>query len=176
MTGERALREDPAAELVHVVPAEKAYAYLQKLAAFHFHLIAAVEAFCNQMIPNAHEVQDRRRTAGILDRLRKLFGIPPRRRMLNKTEIERLFTIEEKLELVADLKGKSDVKQKQVWQTFKETKRTRDAIVHLKNGGIAIAGYETTYVKLFDADCKKSIRHLTELMNYLLPDFVRLVE
>ncbi len=164
MTAERALQEDPNAEVVTIVPKELAYRFFQSAMSFHFALLAAVEVFCTQAIPSQHVLHRTVKPRGILQKIMAFFGKNYTEK-LTKVEIEHRLSTVEKLEVLADIKDQSSIKQEAFWGTFMKAKKLRDAVVHQKNGGVSISGYEPLYVRLLDADYEASVKAVVELVN-----------
>lgn len=92
--------------------------YFEKFASHVVFSLTALEAFANEMIPDAYEYQAKKKGAAVV---------------LKKPEIERTLTLEEKLNLVLPKAlGVPTPSGKRVWEQFKKLKGMRDRIIHLK--------------------------------------------
>ncbi len=174
-TAEQELAQNPNAERIVILDTETVYRFLQIAMAFHFAVIAAVEVFCTQHIPSDYEMRRHQKPKGFIQKTFAGIGIK-RMENLSKADIERRLSIVEKLELLAEIKGVEDMKQSTEWRSFRNTKKTRDSVVHQKNGGVAIAGYAPLYGNLIDVDFQESTREIVALLNKFLSDPILIEE
>lgn len=165
-TAEQELIQNPNAERIVILETDTVYSFLQIAMSFHFAIISAVEVFCTQHIPSDYQMRRDHKPKGAIQKTLAIVGIK-RTEKLSKADIERNLSIIEKLELLAKIKGVEDMKQSTEWRSFRNTKKTRDSVVHQKNGGVAIAGYAPLYGNLIDIDFQKSTREVVALLNML---------
>jgi hypothetical protein len=157
IAAERALREDPKAELTTHPNAPHVYAYVEAAMKAQIFMAMAVEAFTNLMIPNDYKYN------------RTWKG---KQEELGKDQIERKCSLEDKMDILATIKSLPEMKQQSFWSPFKELTSLRGDIVHWKTLGTPFLNYEATYVRLFEADMDTSLKAIIDLMNYVSPEFV----
>ena len=109
---------DPEAGVFRTLDNEKVFEYVQSSMGVVVSLITAVESFVNLIIPYnyTHERINKKGESEVL----------------TKEQVVRKFSIEDKLDIVAKIKSKTDLKQQKFWVSFKTAKDLRDDVIHFK--------------------------------------------
>ena len=151
-------RLDPNAEVFRVLDNDKVFEYIQSSIGVVVSLITAVESFVNLIIPHDY----------LLERLNK--GVIE---TLDKATMVRKLSISEKLELVAKIKNKEDLKQQKFWTTFKEIKSLRDQIIHFKKMDNNINEmWSPIVVSFLDSDLQEFFNDTVSMISFLHPDYL----
>ncbi len=156
------IKNDPSAEVFKKYDEQKLYNYLELSISAVVHLVTAVETFVNILIP--HDYAHTERVLFLFKR--KIF----------KPEIERYFTLQRKIELLARIKQKQDIKQQVFWESFKKIKRLRDEVIHLKSfrhNSNLVKVYNPIFITLFDIDLSKIFVEIKNLINYIEPTYIK---
>lgn len=150
---------DPEANILRTLNEEKVFEYIQSSMGLVVSLITAIESFVNLIIPHDHTF-DKANSKGEI-------------KILNKEEIVKRCTIEDKLEIVAKVKEKLDLKQQPFWKSFKEIKDLRDEIIHFKKMDNKIDQmWNPIIIYLFDSDLQKLLEDTVALINFLHPTYL----
>jgi hypothetical protein len=152
---------DPSAVFFRKLDNDKVFEYIQTSMGVVVSLITAVESFVNLIIPHNHSIE-RVNSKGITE-------------TLDKTDMIRKLSIVEKLELVATVKGKNDLKQQKFWTTFKTIKDLRDNIIHFKKMDNKINEMWTPIVVSFlDSDLQDFFNQTVSMISFLHPDYLNI--
>jgi len=159
ITTEEIKRLDPEANILRKLDNEKVFEYMQSSMGVVVSLVTGVESFLNLIIPyNYTTIRENKKGEKVT---------------LDKEQIVRKFSLEDKIELVAEIKGKVDTKQQRFWPTFKEVKELRDEIVHFKKMDKKLDQmWNPIIVSFFDSDLQKYFDDIVELVNYLEPKYL----
>lgn len=135
--------------------------YLQRAITIPIFLFTALEAFTNQLIPTDYTYQ----------KLPKVF-FWKRSKIMNKVEIERWMSTDEKLTtIIAQLRNKQ-IKSTPLWPKYKELKKLRDELVHLKTREKqSVVAYNDLFKKLIDIDYRDFFDTTKKIMEYYIPDY-----
>ena len=150
--------EDGEKEIYRDLDFDKLQEYLELLFSTVIYLITAIETFTNKTIPNnySHSYYDNKGN----------------KKNMNKSEIEKRLSVEDKISIVCRLRKVKGVKQTKFWTTFKKVKQIRDDLVHLKTkGDDNINMYDDIFINAFDLDMKLSLDHFIALVNYIEPKY-----
>jgi len=160
LSPEKVLSLDPQANILRKLDEQKVYEYMQSSMGIIVSLITSIESFLNLTIPYDYTLEVERK------------GI---KELLDKAQIVRRFSIEDKIELIGKIKNKEKVKQEPFWSTFKEIKGLRDEIIHFKNTDKKVGEiWNPILVFLFDSDLQKLIDDTITLIDYFHPDYLKL--
>jgi hypothetical protein len=121
---------------VHNISTTKIYDYLEAICASIIFALTSLEAFTNEEIPNdfIYEVEETTES-----------GISVMRHY-NKEEIERKFSLSEKLaSVLPKVKNIPSPKGEKVWDGFVKVKRLRDRIIHMKSKDRVHSKHENMY-------------------------------
>lgn len=152
---------DPEANILRSLNEEKVFEYIQTSMGLVVSLITAIESFVNLIIPHDYTFDKINSTGEV--------------KTLNKEEIIRKCSIEDKLEIVTKVKGKMDLKQQAYWKTFKEIKDLRDEIIHFKKMGNKIDEmWNPIVIYLFDSELQKLLSDTVALISYLHPTYLEI--
>ncbi len=158
-TNEEIKKLDPAADIFRILDNDKVFEYVQSSMGVVVSLITAVESFVNLMIPVGHTVERTNRKG--------------EKETLDKAQIVRKFSIEDKLEIVAIIKAKTDLKQQTFWNSFKTVKDLRDDIIHFKKMDNNINQMWRPIIEsFFDSDLQKFFDDTVAMIVYLHPDYL----
>lgn len=158
-TNEEIKKLDPAADIFRVLDNDKVFEYVQSSMGVVVSLITAVESFVNLIIPADHTVERINRKG--------------EKETLDKAQIVRKFSIEDKLEIVAAVKAKADLKQQTFWNSFKTVKDLRDDIIHFKKMDNNINQMWRPIIEsFFDSDLQKFFDDVVAMIVYLHPDYL----
>lgn len=150
---------DPDANFFRELDNDKVFEYIQGSMGVVVSLITAVESFVNLIIPHDYSLE-RVNSKGVTE-------------VLDKTAIVRKLSIIDKLELVATVKGKDNLKQQKFWNAFKTIKDLRDDIIHFKKMDNKIDEMWTPIVISFlDSDLQVFFDETVSLISFLHPDYL----
>ncbi|MBU6231887.1 MAG: hypothetical protein KGI45_00815 [Patescibacteria group bacterium] len=150
---------DPAANIFRVLDQDKVFEYIQSSIGVVVSLITAVESFVNLIIPYNY-VHSRTNRKG-------------EKETLDKVQVVRKLSIEEKLEIVTIIKGKGDLKQQSFWNSFKIVKDLRDNVIHFKKMDNNINQmWSPIIAAFFDSDLQKLFDDIVALIGYLDPKYL----
>jgi len=150
---------DPEANIVRILNDEKVFEYIQSSMGVVVSLITSVESFLNMIIPHDYTTTRKNRKG--------------EEETLDKEQIVRRFSIEDKIEVVAEVKNRSEIKQQKFWSSFKEVKNLRDEIIHFKRLDKKIDQMWTPIiVAFFDSDLQQYFDDIVELINFLEPKYL----
>jgi ribosomal protein L22 len=161
-TAENSIKNDPNAEIYRKYDELDLYNYLQASMSVIISSITAVETFVNILIP-----------ADYVHTKRHFFFF---KKAYPKAKIERYFTLFDKIELLCNLRNKSDIKQQNFWQFFKKAKGLRDEVVHLKSSKLnlsLVTVYNPIFVELFNLDLQRTFNSIKEMIDFLSPGYIR---
>jgi len=151
------LRVDPEAEVIRTIDTEKMYSFIQASADAMTSLMTAVESFANVMIPRDHKEKIIRNKIEI---------------ELDKDGIVRKLGVENKLDILGRLLGKTDFKSHAHWQSFLDVKDIRDNFIHFKQAHAHINSiWNPMVVSLIDSDLEKFYNDIILLIKYLKPEY-----
>lgn len=157
-TGEL-LKLDPEATKIRNLGSDILYEYLYLGFGCLVSLLSSLEAFVNQEIPLDYQTI-------IKDKNGK-------EREINKSDIEKMLRLEEKLDILANSKSIKGYKQTEDWKDFKYTKELRDSLVHLKtNGSNMVNRNDEVIGKVFDFDFIKHRNSIINLINTFISGYV----
>lgn len=160
-TNEEIKKLDPEANILRDFDNEKIFEYMQSSMGMVVSLIVGIESFLNLIIPFDY------RTVRVNKNGEKI--------NLDKEQIVRKFSIEDKIEIVSEIKHKEDVKQQKFWNTFKEVKDLRDDIIHFKKMDKKIDQmWNPIIVSLFDGNLQRYFDDIVNLINYLEPKYLEM--
>lgn len=158
-TTEELLKLDPNATQIRKLDEDKLYKYLYLAVSCLVSMVAAIEAFVNQELPKDYELTKNDKN-----------GQP---KLLKKQEVEAGMRLEEKIELLGKVLDKNAYKQEQFWQDFKQVKKLRDNIVHLKTKGSDLVNrHDALFNELFELDFVKSRDSIVSLLNHFIPGYI----
>ena len=150
---------DPDADFFRELDSDKIFEYIQSSMGVVVSLITAVESFVNLIIPHDYSLK-RVNSKGVTE-------------ILDKTTMVRKLSIIDKLELVATIKSKDNLKQQKFWSTFKAIKDLRDDIIHFKKMDNKIDQMWTPIVVSFlDSDLQVFFDETVSLISFLHPDYL----
>ncbi|MDB4940246.1 MAG: hypothetical protein JWO40_671 [Candidatus Doudnabacteria bacterium] len=145
---------DPNANFYRTLDEEKVFECIQSSIGVVISLITAMEAFVNVVIPHDY----------ILQRTNKR----SEKENLNKDSIVKKLSISEKIILIADIKGKADLKEQVFWSTFHEVKKLRNDIIHFKKTDANINNmWAPIIIGFLDSDLQKFFDHFVIMIDYL---------
>ncbi|MCX6797670.1 MAG: hypothetical protein NTX66_00400 [Candidatus Falkowbacteria bacterium] len=149
---------DKDADIFRDLENDKIFDYIQTTMGVVVSLVTAVESFLNMIIPFDYTVEITRQGE---------------KKIIEKNEIVRRFSIEDKIELVEKCKGKTGIKQQKFWNSFKIVKELRDNIIHFKKTDSNLNQlWSPIIVLLFDIDFDKTFVDFVDLVNYLEPAYL----
>ena len=100
---------------------EDAFDALERLSLSIVMAYSAIEAFCNDSIPNEHEYWHHKKSQVLVEKS-------------DKDEIERKFSTVDKLNTVLpEIYGVKPPKGKRAWQSYSSLKSVRDGLIHAKS-------------------------------------------
>jgi hypothetical protein len=153
------LKLDPKATQMRKLDENRLYNILHLSASCLVSLIAAVEAFVNQELPQNYETFEKGKDGKI--------------KKLKKTDIEAGKRLEEKIKLLSNVLNKKNYKQEQFWRKFKEIKRLRDSLVHIKTKGSNLVNRnDKLFKEIFDFDLSEARQTTVSLLNYFIPNYI----
>lgn len=158
-TAENSLKNDPNAYKLRKHDKDDIYQYLQESMGAIIHMIASIETLVNILIPADFTYTEKR-----------FFFF---KKKYDKKKIERYFSLERKIEIVAEKKNLTGVKQQSFWADFKTIKKIRDNVVHAKTGGRQLGigeVYAELYLEIFDMDLNKMFNSILEFVKFLDPN------
>lgn len=159
LSQDQILKLDPAANILRNLNDEKIFEYIQLSMGIVVSLITSVESFLNLTIPHDYVVKRQKKDG--------------EEEVLNKMYIVRRFSIEDKIELVSDVKKRVGIKQEKFWSSFKEIKNLRDEIIHFKKMDSKIDQMWTPIlVSFFDSDYQLFFDDTVNLINFLEPKYL----
>jgi hypothetical protein len=92
---------------------------------------------------------------------------------LDKQQIVRKFSIEDKLEIVAIIKTKTDLKQQSFRNSFKTVKDLRDDIIYFKKMDNNINQMWRPIIEsFFDSDLQGFLNDIVSMIGYLNPQYL----
>ncbi|MFM2384026.1 MAG: hypothetical protein RIQ72_598 [Candidatus Parcubacteria bacterium] len=150
---------DPEADIFRLLDQDKVFDYIQTSTGMVVSLVTAIESFVNLIIPHdyIHERVNRKGNKETLD----------------KVKLVRKCSIEEKLEIIASIKNKSNIKVQGFWESFTQIKDLRNDIIHFKKMDDKIDQmWSPIVVFLFDSNLQKLFDNIVELIQYLHPDYL----
>ena len=154
-------RLDPAADIFRVLDDDKVFEYIQSGMGVVVSLITAVESFVNLTIPADYSFE-RKNQKGESE-------------ILDKAKIVRKLSIEDKLEIVATVKQKLNLKQQAFWSSFKIVKDLRDDIIHFKKMDNNINQMWRPIIEsFFDSDLQKFFNDIVSMITFLHPDYLEI--
>lgn len=159
LSEDQIIKLDPNANIVRNLSDDKIFEYMQLSMGIVISLITSVESFLNLIIPHDYTIkrQNKNEEEEIIDKL----------------YIVRRFSIEDKIELVADFKKRKGIKQEKFWSSFKEVKNLRDEIIHFKKMDSKIDQMWTPIlVSFFDSDFQIFFDDTVKLINFLEPKYL----
>ncbi len=149
---------DKDADIFRDLENDKIFDYIQTTMGVVVSLVTAVESFLNMIIPFDYTVEITRQGE---------------KKIIEKNEIVRRFSIEDKIELVEKCKGKTGIKQQKFWNSFKIVKELRDNIIHFKKTDSNLNHLWSPIIDLlFDIDFDKTFVDFVDLVNYLEPAYL----
>ena len=125
---------------------EASFDYIERVMEAVITAFIGLEAFVNETIPDEYQYEKKRRSKIIVE-------------SMNKSQIERHLGIEEKIsEVLPKALSVISPKNTPCWSNFKELKKLRDRIVHMKANDRRSSGPElpTLWHKIFNAKCPHS--------------------
>ncbi len=157
-TPEQILSIDPSSDVVRNFDSGKIYQFMQNGADSTTALVASVEAFVNIVLPFDYTETIFNKKTG-------------RSEVLTKDQIVRKFSIEQKLESLANASNLKDFKKENFWATFKEIKRIRNLFIHFKKLDTKIDSlWGPIIIGLIDADLQKFFEDIVSLIKYFRPN------
>lgn len=158
-TTDELLKLDPKATQIRKLDENRLYNFLHLSFSCLVSLIAAVEAFVNQELPSSYEISTINK---------KGMNIK-----LTKSDIEIGKRLEEKIELLGELLNKREYKKQSFWQKFKEIKKLRDNLVHIKTkGSDKVDRNDYLFAALFDLDLTEARNTVVSLTNYFIDNYI----
>lgn len=158
-TTDELLKLDPKATQIRKLDEEGLYRYLYLGASCLISLIASVEAFVNQEIPYDFKLTATNKKGGT--------------EIFTKVDIEFRKRLEEKLEILAKILGKKDLKQQPFWNEFKLIKKLRDGFVHIKTkGSQKVDRNDELFFSILELDFIKAKKTIIGLVNYFINNYI----
>lgn len=152
---------DPDADFFRTLDNDKVFEYIQSSMGVVVSLITAIESFVNLIIPHDYFLE-RVNSKGVIE-------------TLNKSDIVRKLSIIDKLELVATVKGKDNLKQQKFWNAFKTIKDLRDDIIHFKKMDNKIDQmWAPIVISFLDSDLQAFFDETVSLISFLNPNYLSL--
>lgn len=141
---------------------DQLYTFFQKAISIPIFLFTALEAYANQLIPTDYSYQRRV----------KIFFWAKTKKM-NKVEVERRIGTDEKLsKILYDLRHKQ-IKDTPIWAKYKELKRLRDDLIHLKTQEQkSVVAYNELYRILVDVNYQELFNTTKQVIEYYIPDYL----
>lgn len=153
---------DPNVKIYRDLDSNKVFEYMQSSMGVFISLVTAVESFLNMIIPYDYIIEKENKNG--------------EKQIFDKDQIVRQFSIEDKIELVVNIKRKSDIKQQKFWQSFKEIKKIRNEVIHFKKTEKKIDElWSPIIVSFFDLDLYKVFDDTVELINFIEPSYLELM-
>ena len=139
------------------------YEFYEKAIEVPVMLFTSIEAFVNQLIPTEYRYNKNSK-----------WFFWKKRSILNKIEVERRIGTDEKLSKVLFELRKKQIKKSHLWSDYKQIKRIRDEVVHLKTREQkSVVAYNQLYKDLIDINYSELFNSTKKIIEFYIPDYFK---